>query len=124
MYFFGECRAEPLASAVRQDCEALLRDTVKWRPASSIGATTWIRPRAMGMRRSSSEALQTKLLGHSDIVTAVCYSPDGSLLASASHDMTVRIWKPAAGTLLGFQSQFFKNLVWLRIVGEFIQVYY
>lgn len=32
------------------------------------------------------------LSGHEDFVSAVSYSPDGSRLATASHDRTVRIW--------------------------------
>ncbi|KAF3146798.1 hypothetical protein TWF569_006261 [Orbilia oligospora] len=38
--------------------------------------------------------------GHSGVVTAVVYSPDGKLLASASIDKTVRIWDPATGQQL------------------------
>ncbi|KAF3291475.1 hypothetical protein TWF970_000688 [Orbilia oligospora] len=38
--------------------------------------------------------------GHNDLVTAVLYSPDGKLLASASVDETVRIWDPATGQQL------------------------
>ncbi len=38
-----------------------------------------------------------KLEGHTDNVTAVAFSQDGSLLASASWDQTVRLWNPATG---------------------------
>ncbi len=32
------------------------------------------------------------LSGHSDAVCGVCFSPDGSKLASCSHDTTLKIW--------------------------------
>src|SRR5436305_1648010 len=43
--------------------------------------------------------LQT-LDGHSDAVNAVAFSQDSKLLASASWDMTVRLWDPATGATL------------------------
>ncbi|KAJ9481382.1 hypothetical protein VN97_g12098 [Penicillium thymicola] len=43
-----------------------------------------------------SPCLQT-LEGHSDWVNSIAWSPDGSRLASASSDKTVRIWDPTTG---------------------------
>ena len=37
------------------------------------------------------------LTGHASSITALAYSPDGSLLASSSYDRTIKIWQMATG---------------------------
>ena len=40
-----------------------------------------------------------RLEGHRAWVAVLCFSPDGSVLASGSADQTIRCWDPGAGTL-------------------------
>jgi len=37
------------------------------------------------------------VIGHTETVTWIAFSPDGSLLASASHDDTVKLWNAVDG---------------------------
>src|SRR5436190_4438701 len=60
---------------------------------------SWIKSPPIVQRDWSSSLLS--LEGHSDLVSAVAFSPDGRHLASASYDTTLRPWAPTTGDSRG-----------------------
>ncbi|KAH7398227.1 hypothetical protein BKA66DRAFT_483359 [Pyrenochaeta sp. MPI-SDFR-AT-0127] len=49
-------------------------------------------------REDDWDACRSVLEGHTSGVTSIAFSPDGQLVASGSHDETVRLWEVATGS--------------------------
>ena len=49
----------------------------------------------------SHDASFMTLRNHTHKVSTVAFSPQGTMLASGSHDMTVKLWKPDGSSLIG-----------------------
>ncbi len=63
-------------------------------------ATTSFRDKTIGLWEVRSGQSRGSIIGHTDWVGSLAFSPDG-LLASASHDKTVRVWNVDTGEEMG-----------------------
>jgi WD40 repeat protein len=84
--------------------------TLMFAPRSSVVKKQFLTMLPMRIKKLPNveyewNALYHTLAGHSDYVSAVVFSPDGQLLASASHNRTVKLWDAGTGaerqTLVG-----------------------
>jgi len=73
---------------------------VAFSPDGTLMAATGSHDNTVKLWRVSDGILLRTLEGHTDVVTSVAFSRDGTLLATGSWDKTVRLWRVTEGNLL------------------------
>ncbi|HBY80102.1 MAG TPA: hypothetical protein DEG47_24535, partial [Cyanobacteria bacterium UBA11148] len=79
----------------------------------SLGITTETRMRAIAALQQAVYEVRerNRLIGHSDWVSSVSFSPNGQLIASASKDKTIKLWSKngqSIKTLQGHEAGVYK----------------
>jgi WD40 repeat protein len=67
------------------------------RGAAESGPSPEVRMRAREVRRVILDEPVRRLAGHTGVVTAMAFAPDGRLFATGADDGTVRLWDPRTG---------------------------
>lgn len=82
-----------------------------YRPPHHRGRTGYSLPPEKGLRSkypgragSVTYEFRLRLEGHSDVVEAVAFSPDGETLASAGRDKTIRFWNSHTGKVIKYET--------------------
>ncbi|GFE71067.1 CHAT domain-containing protein [Chroococcus sp. FPU101] len=97
-------QSSKLLSASHQEFEALLEGLQAGRKLQNIAWTENSPQLRSDVMSSLKEAIygvreRNRLIGHQDRVYSISFSPDGQIIASASGDQTIKLWK-RDGTLL------------------------
>ncbi|EKX46891.1 hypothetical protein GUITHDRAFT_152238, partial [Guillardia theta CCMP2712] len=89
----GECRQVIAFTAE----EGWIR-SLAWRPDGKKALACVDGEGSVMLRDVGTKSLFVELMGHDDLVEEVSWRPDGTMLASGSHDETVRVWEVATGS--------------------------
>lgn len=88
--FSGFGRAEMEPPLRNQHTELLFHNSTDWLEATQLINDSWNEPGRLIWSSSS-------LVHHDKAVSAVSWSPDGRMLASGSHDSSIKLWDLQAG---------------------------
>ncbi|NJR41442.1 MAG: hypothetical protein HC767_01050 [Akkermansiaceae bacterium] len=74
---------------------------MEWSPdGSTLATSSDIMDNSVKLWNTETGALRQSLKGHSEMVSAAAWSPDGTMLATASHDGTTRLWSNRTGAII------------------------
>lgn len=93
-----EAQPQPEAQADAFALAAPEQPAVEQAPLEESAGMGLAEPQPLNTSNAASIGERTTLIGHSGTVSALAFSPSGTLLASASWDGTARLWDVTSGT--------------------------
>ena len=99
----GNRFVQTFASSMEEHPLLIYLSALPFTPADSLLFRTFVdqsTPRILGGYNKSWPSLRQMLTGHEKHVHALAFSPDGTKIASASLDCTIRVWDLSSGVAL------------------------
>jgi WD40 repeat protein len=100
VHWASQLYADPMTSHALQVYHSVLATVPHCRLLDNTESGQIVAPRLVSQRTSDWSSVVKAIKGHTDYVSSVAYSPDGTHIVSGSDDKTARVWDAVTGKQL------------------------